>query len=192
MAAASSNSGRFVFESGDWPCQQCHEINFKSRNVCRRCSTPRNQPAQVNSTAAGIAPQSTSKPGDWICQSCSILNFAARTACYKCGLQKQVSTVSHSSPPVVSKPGDWKCKCSEINFGSRTVCRSCGTAKPSADNTKTSNECVICMEKPIDSVVTTCGHSAMCLECGAQVTSCPICRNIFNQQQIIKLFKVHE
>ncbi|CAF4351951.1 unnamed protein product [Rotaria sordida] len=82
-----------------------------------------------------------------------------------------------------------------MNFGSRTVCRSCGTARPSVENTdnnkNTKNECVICMENPIDSVITTCGHSSMCLQCGIHVNQCPICRNPFNQQQIIKMFNVH-
>jgi heterodisulfide reductase subunit C len=47
------------------------------------------------------------------------------------------------------------------------------------------------MEKPIDSVITTCGHSAVCLQCGTRLTQCPICRNPFNQEQIIKLYNVH-
>ncbi len=95
-------------------------------------------------------------------------------------------------PAVTSRPGDWKCSsCPETNFGSRVVCRSCGTARPSTENNTNKSECVICMEKPIDSVITTCGHSAVCLQCGTRLTQCPICRNPFNQEQIIKLYNVH-
>lgn len=97
--------------------------------------------------------------------------------------------------PTASKPGDWKCpSCPETNFGSRVVCRSCGAARPSAENNNNNNdksECVVCMDKPIDSVITICGHSAVCLQCGTKITQCPICRNPFNQQQIIKLYNVH-
>lgn len=89
------------------------------------------------------------------------------------------------------KPGDWKCSsCPETNFGSRIVCRSCGANRPSAEANNKS-ECVICMDKAIDSVITTCGHSAVCLPCGNTITQCPICRNPFTQEQIIKLFNVH-
>ncbi len=42
------------------------------------------------------------------------------------------------------------------------------------------------MENPIDSVITTCDHPALCLQCGTLVTQCPICRNPFNQQYIVK------
>jgi hypothetical protein len=223
-------------EPGDWPCQQCNEFNFKSRVACRRCSAPRNQPAQPNAAAAtGTTPQVVPKQGDWTCHSCNNLNFAARTACHKCGRQKQTLAASNTPPSVTpksgdwtcqfcnmtnfasrvacrqcnrqqpqpmiidtppaatSKPGDWKCpSCPEMNFGSRGVCRSCGAARVSAENNNNKKECVICMENPIDSVITTCGHSAVCLPCGALITQCPICRNDFNQQQIIKFYNVHE
>jgi hypothetical protein len=233
----------FVFRSrrepGDWPCQQCNEINFKSRTACRRCSTPRNQPTQTNfaaTNATGTNPHAASKPRDWTCYFCNNNNFAARIACHQCGRQKQEPTIPNTAsssaakpgdwtcpfcnnnnfaariacrqcgrqkpvpmdtgapPQTVLKPGDWKCSsCPEINFGSRVVCRLCGTARPSSENKDTNNksECVICMDKPIDSVITTCGHSAVCLQCGSSITQCPICRNSFNQQQIIKLYNVH-
>ncbi|CAF4161354.1 unnamed protein product, partial [Adineta steineri] len=183
-------------EPGDWPCQQCNEINFKSRTACRRCSTPRNQTTSSNPTATAATsttPQTISKPSDWACQFCKVNNFAARTACFQCNRQKQDSTSSTTpSSSTTTKQGDWKCpSCSDMNFGSRIVCRACGTARPSAESNNNTNECVICMEKPIDSVITKCGHSAVCLECGTLIAQCPICRNTFTQQEIIKLYNVH-
>ena len=190
----------FVFcfsrrEPGDWPCQQCNEINFKSRTACRRCSTPRNQTAQSNPTAAAGTPQLVPRPGDWTCQFCNNINFASRTACRQCNRQKPEPMITNAPLGGRPKPGDWKCpSCPETNFGSRIVCRSCGASRPSAENNNNNDkkECVICMEKPIDSVITTCGHSALCLQCGTLITQCPICRNPFNQQQIIKLYNVHQ
>ena len=176
-------------EPGDWPCQQCNEINFKSRTACRRCSTLRGH--------TGTAPEIVPRPGDWTCNSCNSLNFATRVVCYKCSQQRPES-MNIDTPPVAAitpRPGDWKCSsCPETNFGSRVVCRSCGAARPSTEsnNSDSKKECVICMENPIDSVITTCGHSAVCLSCGAHITQCPICRNPFTPQQIIKLYNVHE
>lgn len=215
-------------EPGDWPCSQCNEINFKSRNACRKCAKPRT--ATNNATAAapkpgdwtceqcrelnfasraacfkcGAAksanPQATPKPGDWICRSCQNLNFASRTVCHRCGVAANVNPTATNHPPpapavVTAKPGDWKCSsCPEMNFGSRLVCRSCGAGRPgppSQTPTENKSECVICMENPINSVIASCGHSALCLECGSRVTQCPICRTGFNQQQLIKVFNVH-
>ena len=138
-------------------------------------------------------PQVAQRQGDWTCSSCKNINFAARNACHKCGRSRQEPMDVDPPPSSVSrKPGDWKCSsCPEMNFGSRVVCRSCGTARPTTDEKNTKSECVICMEKPIDSVITLCGHSAVCLDCGASITQCPMCRVAFNQQQIIKLYNVH-
>lgn len=218
-----ATSGHFHRETGDWPCHQCNEVNFKSRNACRRCGTQRtNTPANSQQPKAGDwicsfcntnnfasrsscykcqrgKPQSNPaaeiiKSGDWVCGQCSVNNFASRTACYKCNRArdntqvKQINTNANSS--AATQPGDWKCpSCPETNFGSRTVCRRCGGARPNENTNKA--ECVICMDKPIDSVITTCGHSAVCLECGSSINTCPICRNTFTHDQLIKLFLVH-
>lgn len=119
-------------------------------------------------------------------------NFAARTECFNCRRQKSVPMKVDPKTTIAAKPGDWKCSsCPDTNFGSRVVCRSCGAARPSTEATNKKNECVVCMENLIDSVITTCGHSALCLQCGSRVNSCPICRITFNQEQLIKLYNVH-
>ena len=138
--------------------------------------------------------QAAVKPGDWICQSCNNNNFASRTACRQCGRPNRIIIEPNPPAPAAVKPGDWKCSsCPEVNFGSRVVCRLCGAARPSTGNqpAQASKECVICMDHPIDSVITTCGHSAVCISCGVSITQCPICRNPFTQQQLIKVFNVH-
>ena len=187
--AATSLNPQIEIRPGDWKCHSCNNTNFAARIACHQCGQPKQQPVGANASSSV-----TAKPADWTCQSCNMNNFASRVDCRKCNQPKQGSTNVNPPPPVASKPGDWKCSsCPETNFGSRVVCRSCGASRPSTESSPSDStkECVICMEKPIDSVITTCGHSAMCLECGALVTQCPICRNPFNQQQIIKLFHAH-
>lgn len=174
-------------KAGDWTCSFCSMTNFASRTVCYKCqrSKPQSNPATE-----------VVKPGDWTCSQCSTNNFASRNACYKCNRAKdgaQVTQIStHPSGPIASQPGDWKCSsCPETNFGSRIVCRQCGAARPGEQTASKGGECVICMDKPIDSVITTCGHSAVCLECGNTINKCPICRNTYTHDQLIKLFLVH-
>ena len=54
------------------------------------------------------------------------------------------------------------------------------------------NECVVCMEKPSDSVVYACGHLCMCWDCATNVKNhkrplCPICQQEI--RDIIKIFR---
>ena len=55
-------------------------------------------------------------------------------------------------------------------------------------NNNPDNDCTICMEKPINSVIIPCGHLCCCYKCGKELASCPICRA--NIEKIVKTFKV--
>ena len=50
------------------------------------------------------------------------------------------------------------------------------------DDSQTFHECIVCYEKPVNSVLYTCGHMCMCYECALQQWrgrgggQCPICR----------------
>lgn len=53
-------------------------------------------------------------------------------------------------------------------------------------------ECVVCMERPTDCALYTCGHMCMCFECAVDIVRnqsglCPICRDPI--KDIIKIFK---
>jgi len=55
-----------------------------------------------------------------------------------------------------------------------------------------SNECAVCLERPPDCVLYTCGHMCMCYNCAVGVhqsadASCPICRQPI--LDIIKIFR---
>jgi hypothetical protein len=59
-----------------------------------------------------------------------------------------------------------------------------------ADNA--SNECSVCLDKPSDCVLYTCGHMCMCYECAVNLqrtedASCPICRKAI--RDVIKIFR---
>lgn len=55
-------------------------------------------------------------------------------------------------------------------------------------------ECSVCLERPIDCVLYTCGHMCMCHECavgvyhaGTEGGSCPICRQTI--KDVIKIYR---
>jgi len=50
------------------------------------------------------------------------------------------------------------------------------------------NECVICFENNINTVIVPCGHTAVCDGCSGKFTECPVCREPV--QQVIKTFGV--
>lgn len=67
------------------------------------------------------------------------------------------------------------------------------TAVCSQDGSESSAlECVVCMERPTDCALYTCGHMCMCFECAVDIVRnqsglCPICRDPI--KDIIKIFK---
>jgi len=114
---------------GDWYCPSCNDLNFASREICRKCGTP--HPPFSDPTIG-------TKPGDWYCPSCGDLNFASRVNCRKCntahpgGLDPALRIVPFQSmhPYTNVKPGDWHCpSCGDLNFASRQVCRMCNAVR---------------------------------------------------------------
>jgi len=55
------------------------------------------------------------------------------------------------------------------------------------------SECIVCLEKPVDSVIYSCGHMCMCYKCALQQWKgqgggfCPICRE--DIRDVIKTFR---
>ena len=46
--------------------------------------------------------------------------------------------------------------------------------------------CVVCMEKPYDSVFIKCGHMCTCLSCGERAKKCPVCREVSKVKYVYK------
>jgi len=168
---------------GDWKCSSCNDVNFASRNNCRKCNKPKN--GAVQNSYEQQAPNQ--KRGDWNCTLCKELNFTSRNNCRKCSAPKPNGI---GSSEIVRKPGDWDCSnCNEHNFGSRDCCRMCTRPKIPQDSSSAS-ECVVCMDKKAEGVITSCGHLGLCMECGVHLNICPICREPYSLQQFIKVFTV--
>nr|XP_031825306.1 E3 ubiquitin-protein ligase rififylin [Nomia melanderi] len=61
--------------------------------------------------------------------------------------------------------------------------------KQSKTNTETVDEnlCKICWDEPIECVILECGHMVCCLNCGKQMSECPICKQYV--VRVIRIFK---
>lgn len=44
-----------------------------------------------------------------------------------------------------------------------------------ASDGSVSDACIICFDRTIDCVATPCGHQVCCLDCGQNITKCPVC-----------------
>ncbi|XP_034177696.1 E3 ubiquitin-protein ligase RNF34 [Osmia lignaria lignaria] len=49
------------------------------------------------------------------------------------------------------------------------------------------NLCKICWDEPIECVILECGHMACCLQCGKQMSECPICKQYI--VRVVRFFK---
>jgi len=89
----------------------------------------------------------------------------------------KASNVSGSDSDTIDTPPKKKQKTSS-NVSSQT--------KKGSDE---DDECKVCMDAKINTVIIPCGHLCVCLECSKLLTNktCPICKQVFHQ--IIKTFQ---
>lgn len=55
------------------------------------------------------------------------------------------------------------------------------------DNLEDEDLCKICMDRAVDCVMLECGHMCTCVDCGKQMSECPICRQFVIR--VIRTFK---
>ena len=55
------------------------------------------------------------------------------------------------------------------------------------DTMEDSDLCKICMDSVVDCVMLECGHMCTCINCGKQMSECPICRQFV--VRVVKTFK---
>ncbi|KAI8022673.1 Zinc finger Ran-binding domain-containing protein 2 [Camellia lanceoleosa] len=130
---------------GDWMCGSCQHMNFKKRDSCQRCSTPKFG-GGADMSSYGIN-RTEVLAGDWYCNAmnCGAHNYASRTSCYRCGTTKQDycgyggGTMAAAGGYLYDgsglpgwKSGDWICTspiCGWHNYASRMECFKCGTPR---------------------------------------------------------------
>jgi len=76
-----------TLQVGDWNCPSplCGFHNYRSRDVCHKCNTPK--PVDTFAGYDAARASAVMRPGDWLCPSptCQNHNFRARAKCNKCG-----------------------------------------------------------------------------------------------------------
>lgn len=126
---------------GDWICPNCGDLVFARNSACRKCGTPKSEPAPMSMFVPTQVPQAAGRPGDWNCPNCGDLVFGSKPACRLCGTPNPGgSSAGAGYGPVAggkggkkaprAKPGDWICSnCGDLVFASRDACKLCGTPK---------------------------------------------------------------
>ncbi|PRP87944.1 serine/threonine protein kinase [Planoprotostelium fungivorum] len=49
------------------------------------------------------------------------------------------------------------------------------------------DECKVCLERPMDTVLIPCGHICVCHQCSSNMGQCPMCRSVI--QTVVKTYK---
>ena len=63
-----------------------------------------------------------------------------------------------------------------------------GAAAAGPEAAALGNECVVCMDRPRNTVLTPCGHLACCHACATRLSRCPVCRA--RVAQAVRTFQV--
>eukprot|EP01087_Luapelamoeba_hula_P005989 TRINITY_DN1609_c0_g1_i1.p1 TRINITY_DN1609_c0_g1~~TRINITY_DN1609_c0_g1_i1.p1 ORF type:complete len:712 (-),score=90.34 TRINITY_DN1609_c0_g1_i1:19-2154(-) len=148
----------FEVRPGDWTCPNCHDINFASRTVCRKCNTDASLgtptvPATLHNTSNGH-PHTQPSPFGGVHNSTQPLPSpvhvrggrgayqqarGAHLVPHHPHVHSQPSLPHHAhtqhprpiGAPLETRSGDWLCvPCNEMNFASRTACRRCRQPNP--------------------------------------------------------------
>ncbi|VBB18588.1 RNA-binding protein cabeza [Yasminevirus sp. GU-2018] len=177
-SGTSSSTAVPTPKPGDKLCTGCGEINFASRDRCRKCG---GNLQVLNLITPEIRNQSlnrTMNRQDWTCSdpTCREVNFGFRHICRKCNKLKP----------------DFGHNVSNIVPIADRISEHTSTIRV-ADNVGTDDEssiCVVCLTDPRTHAITTCGHMCFCGVCGFNMKMCPICRTQYDpdKKQLIKIY----
>lgn len=120
----------------------CGNHNYKSRDVCGKCSGDKAQ-SEVLAGAASMAGMAglpaNFRAGDWMC-TCGNHNYSSRESCGRCSGPKpadgglsHIQQNAQAGLPANFRPGDWMCgSCGNHNYSSKTACYKCAVPREQA------------------------------------------------------------
>lgn len=173
----------------DWTCPDCYCKWSSSKKECEECGkwNPRDETDR--------------REGDWTCpkSGCGSSVFASKSRCFRCGTAREdrpssagSASGSSSGSAYEKRDGDWKCAGCGFgdNFSRRPTCLKCDKPKDWKPKEDSPHECSICMDTPVQVVITTCKHACMCEECSKSLVSrkCPICQKPFEEGDVEKIY----
>jgi hypothetical protein len=126
--------------------------------------------------------------GVWACEQCTFENAQAARQCEMCG------DAHPCTPCTAGSDGDevrrLKQQLEEAEAGRALAEEGVQRFKQATQQQADDATCVICMERPTESVFGPCGHKCCCHACAQKTlgagSSCPICRTAI--QQAIRIF----
>jgi hypothetical protein len=139
-----------------WSCH-CGFFNYGG-TICRKCDDFKSKTISTGSRLIRKEKNGEKRIGDWDCPNtqCNFSNFSSRTECFKCGEKKVKQPISEAIEKYNEKV---------------------------YDQSKIENECSICFSEN-RCVVPPCDHLSMCKSCSQKLSSCPICRKDYKQNQL--------
>jgi hypothetical protein len=123
----------------------------------------------------------TPKHGDWICE-CGELCFGSKDVCWKCGKSKNTAEFR------IERANDQDNNNNNNNDDNNNDNNDNDEKIENSNTTRTESECVVCMDQSATLASSKCGHLCMCQDCSNLVSNCPICRQPFAKENLIKIF----
>lgn len=120
---------------------------------------------------------------DWDCIQCGERKiFGSKDKCNKCGCYRSKGVPSKNDAVPTVKAGDWTCICGVNNFAKRDKCFKCNAPKAPVEVKEEVKTCIVCMDRPLEVLITKCKHICMCNTCCQALSLCPMCRMPYNSQ----------
>jgi len=145
-------------ESTEWQCHVCTYISRASTLQCEMCSQTRTR----DSMATASHPPSTETMS------------AEEQLTYALMLSQNTDTgQSTANRTLYSVPSTPPAPAPDSAQASAAAPRD---YKVAYEDMVKSQECKICMDNQINTVLIPCGHRVACISCGSALDSCPMCR----------------
>ena len=106
-----------------------------------------------------------------------------------CSICLREYTMTACRPP--TNPLCWKCGDLRETFNKKEEIKKETIVEFNSDRLKKDNTCVVCLDRDITMVITTCGHLCCCKDCGMDLKNCPVCRKSYNpRKELVRVYHV--